>query len=184
MSSNRKGSDNGSKYHTNNKPTKSHITPRSYGKINTTSVHQGYMAHRSHMNSSIPSISSSSTLPHSSTASSRLSPNHKPRSSPPNDDRRRSRLLRAQRHRYQRIIESFNDSMFNENDLRFDDTQVTISNNGRTITISTFSAFDPDDPDGIATSDSSQTRSEFANKLLQFYRVVKNQRLDEEPSTN
>ncbi len=171
MSYNPKGSEN-----TNNKPpNKSHIQPRGYMAHRTTSVHKGYMNHRSHMNSTVPSISSSSTKPHQS----------KPNASNSDDKRRRARLRaqRDQRHRNQRIIESFNDSLFT-NELRFDDTQVTISNNGRTITISTFTEFDANDPDAICTSDIMQTRSEFANKLLQFVKVIRNERLDKEPSTS
>eukprot|EP01084_Bolivina_argentea_P053561 98330_1 len=173
MSYNQKGSEN----NTNNKPpNKSHIKPRGYMAHRTTSVHTGYMAHRSHINSTIPSISSSATLPHQS----------KPNTSNSEDKRRRSRLRaqRAQRNRNQRIIETFNDSLFTKHELRFDDTQVTISNNGRTITISTFTEFDANDPDAICTSDIMQTRSEFANKLLQFVKVIRNERLDKEPSTS
>eukprot|EP01084_Bolivina_argentea_P009904 18494_1 len=173
-----KGSDNNN---SNTKRPKSHIKPRSYKSHHTTAVHKGYMAHRSHMNNMMPS---SASLPHSSTTSNRLTPHHNSRSSPSNDDdrRRRSKLRaqRAQRNRHQRVIEVFDNAMFDLNDLRFDITQVTISNNGRTITVSSFTAFDPKEPDEICSSDIMQTRGEFAAKLLRFAQIIKNERLDEQ----
>eukprot|EP01084_Bolivina_argentea_P009902 18488_1 len=201
MSSNQKGGDNCDNTNTHNTPPR----PHSYKPHCTTAIHEGYMAHRSHVNQMVPSSSSVSNPTSQHNHRSRYGP-LRSKMRPPitlrstfrpdsNKERRRRaqlraeaqarlRIQRARRNRNLRIIEAWENVLFSPEDLRLDSSQVTISNHGRLIVISSFTEFDASQPDEIVTSDSMQTREEFATKLLRFVNIVKNERLDQNQNEN
>ncbi len=195
-SNNQKGGDNNN---TNNKPPR----PHAYKPHCSTAIHEGYMAHRSHMNQMIPSSSRVSNPTSHRNHRSRYGPLQSKMRPPitlrstfrpdPNSAKERRRRAQAQaklrrerhrRNRNLRVIEAWENVLFKPDDLRLDASQVTISNNGRLIVVSTFTEFDASQPDEIVTSDNMQTREEFATKLLRFVNIVKNERLDQNQDQN
>eukprot|EP01084_Bolivina_argentea_P009900 18483_1 len=176
-SNNQKGGDNNN---SNNKPPR----PHGYKPHCSTAIHEGYMAHRSHMSQMIPSSSRVSNPTSHRNHRSRPDPNSAKERRRRAQAQAKLRRERARRNRNLRVIEAWENVLFKPDDLRLDTSQVTISNNGRSIVISTATDFDASQPDEIVTSDIMQTREEFATKLLRFVTIVQNERLNQSQDQN